>query len=151
MDFASDIPLELARAAHRGTSFVPDERGSQERASYASTLASDYANLERYADNDDKRATLASEFERYREGYGRRYRDMLAAKSRTMSTMITGGSNFPTARNRKRGAVADKRTSELVEFRERALAAIRKKLRPELAPIMAGDDDATARLRAKSA
>jgi hypothetical protein len=49
------------------------------------------------------------------------------------------------------GAVADKRAEELVDFRKRALDAIRKALRPEDRPIMAGDSDATARLRVKLA
>ncbi len=69
----SDIPLDLAQRAHAGTSFVPEQRGSSERSGYASTLTSDYANLERYATTDDKRATLDDEFTRYRAGYRARY------------------------------------------------------------------------------
>ena len=146
-----DIPLDLARRAHSGTSFVPEERAISERSGYASTLATDYANLSKYATTDDKKNTLDSEFSRYRDGYRKRYLAMLTAKSRCMSTMITGPSNFPTARNRKRSDAADKRTTELQEYRERALDAIRKVLCPELRPIMAGDDDATERLAAKIA
>lgn len=147
----SDIPLDLAQRAHAGTSFVPEQRGSSERSGYASTLTSDYANLERYATTDDKRATLDDEFTRYRAGYRARYLAHLCARSRCMSTMITGGSNFPTERNRKRNDTADKRCTELVEYRERALAAIRKALQPELRPVMAGDSDATDRLDSKIA
>lgn len=33
-DFLGDIPLDVATAAHRGTSFSPDERGHQERGGY---------------------------------------------------------------------------------------------------------------------
>lgn len=150
-DYANDLPIEAARAAHRGTSFTPEDRGDQMRREYAATLAADLAALSRYADTDEKRAILAGEFTRYRTGYRTRMIAWLGARSRVMSTMITGGSNFPTARNRKRGDVADKRCTELVDYRAAALVAIERKLRPELRPIMAGDDDATTRLRAKLA
>lgn len=149
--YLGDIPSELAMRAHAGTSFVPEKRGSQEQESYANTLASDYRYLESLATTDAKRATLAEEFPRYRTGYRTRYIAHLSAKGRCMSTMITGGSNFPTARNAKRNASADNRTQELIDYRERAIAAIRKALTPELAPIMAGDADATERLAEKIA
>lgn len=149
--FENDIPLSLACAAHAGTSFTPDRRGDQERASYASQLALDYHELEKLATTDEKRATLAAEFARYRAGYRKRYIAMLSAKSRCMSTMIAGPSNFPTRRNQKRSDAADKRTSDVVDFREAALAAIRKALCPELRPVMAGDADATERLEDKIA
>ena len=149
--YLSDIPLSTAIAAHNGTSFTPEKRGDQECQSYANTLAHDYASLAKYATTDEKRATLDEEFRTYRAGYRSRYVAMLSAKSRTMSTMITGGSNFPTRRNAKRGATADKRTEDVVGFRERALAAITKALRPELRPVMSGDEDAVERLEAKIA
>jgi hypothetical protein len=149
MSYESDIPIQIANAAHAGTSMVPEERGASERASYARTLADDYASLAKLADTDEKRATLAEEFERYRTGYKRRTLVWLGARAACMSTMITGASNFPVARQRKRGATADRRCEELLEFRTRALAAIRKKLRPEDRPIMLGDADASTRLRAQ--
>jgi hypothetical protein len=149
VNFAADIPLSLARAAHSGTSFVPDERAVQEQEGYASTLAGDYEQLLKHAPTEEKRATLDVEFARYREGYRKRYLAMLASRSRCMSTMITGRSNFPVRRMEKRNAIEHKRLTEVVEFRERALKAIRKALHPELAPIMLGDSDATIRLQQK--
>mgnify|MGYP001607055605 CR=1 FL=1 len=151
MDYHADIPVELARAAHAGTSFVPEERAGQERAGYAETLAGDWERLSKLATTEEKRRALVEEFARYREGYGRRYRAYLSSRSRCLSTMIAGPSRFPVRRMEKRNAVADRRCSELIEFRVRALAAIRKALCPELAPIMAGDADAVERLQAKVA
>ncbi len=149
--FAGDLPRDLAQRAHAGTSFSPETRGSQEIAGYCSQLASDHAELAKYATTPEKVEILREQFAKYRTGYAIRYRAMLTAKAGCMSTMITGGSNFPVARQRKRSASADKRTSEVVDYRDNALARIKKALRPELRPIMAGDDDATTRLRKKIA
>jgi len=150
-NFADDIPLDLARAAHAGASFVPEQRADQELASYASTLSRDRDTLAKLANTDEKRATLETEFARYRAGYRERYVAMLGAKSRTMSTVIAGPSNFPARRQAKRGVAADRCTKDLLEYRERALDAIRKTLCPELRPIMSGDADAVKRLRANLA
>jgi hypothetical protein len=151
IDFISDVPLDLAQQAHAGTSFTPETRGEQERASYAATLVRDFENLSRYANTDEKKTQLEHEFARYRAGYKQRVIAHLSARSRCLSPMITGPSNFPTRRNEKLNNVADRRLQELVEFRERALAAIRRALTPELRPVMAGDSDAVERLKAKIA
>jgi hypothetical protein len=150
-DFCDDIPVDLAEHAHQGTSFSPRERGAQERAGYEATLTQDFNRLLVLADTDEKRAVLPAEFERYRQGYRQRYVAMLAAKSRCVSTMIAGPSNFNTRRHQKSGDTADKRAQEMIEFRERAVAAIRKVLQPELQPIMTGDADAGERLTDKIA
>lgn len=149
--FLDDIPREVAQAAHAHTSHVPEDRAAQERREYAATLREDYEALNALADTDEKCAALEAEFARYREGYRQRYLARLGAMSRCASTMITGGSNFNVRRARKASDAADRRTNELIEYRKRAFAAITKVLRPELAPIMSGDADATERLRAKIA
>ncbi len=150
-DFLDDIPIDVARAAHRGTSFSPEQRGDQERDHYSRQLARDYAALAKFADTDGKRASLVAEFARYRNGYRDRYLRRLMAMSRCMSTMITGGSKFPVARQAKASDRADKCTTELIEYRERAIAAIRRALDPAAGPVMAGDADAVERLTAKIA
>lgn len=149
MSFENDIPVTLARAAHEGTSFVPERRADAERSDYAATLKADYESLGKLADTDEKRATLEGEFARYREGYAKRTRAYLHSRSRLVSWMIAGPSNFPVARMEKRGNVTHKRLTELLDYRERALKAIRRTLTPELRPIMAGDADAVARLEEK--
>jgi hypothetical protein len=148
-NFANDIPLSLAHAAHSGTSFVPDRRAEQERDGYAAGLAADYENLLKHAPTDEKRAILDAEFATYRAGYRKRYLAHLNSRSRCVSVMIAGPSRFPAARMEKRNRFADKRLEDLIEFRERALKAIRRTLHPELAPIMSGDADAVERLQAK--
>lgn len=146
---AEDIPLALATAAHLGTSMTPDTRGAQERANYVAMLLADLANLEPLATTDDKLGLLFTEFERYRRGLRGRWLAHLQARSRCLSVLVTGPSRFPTRRNHKRNATADCRARELIDFRHSALAAIRKRLTPELQPIFSGDGDAVERLRAK--
>lgn len=148
IDFAADIPLTAARAAHAGTSFVPDERGDQEVRGYVATLTADLAELSKLATTDAKRATLADAFERYRAGYRERTLSHLAARAACVSTMIAGPSNFNVRRADKRNATEDRRRRELLEYRSKALAGIRRMLTPEAGPVMAGDHDAVARLRA---
>lgn len=149
----SDIPLSVAENAYRGVSFTPERRGQSERAGYAAQLAEDYAHFCKMISGE--KAVLAplleEEFARYREGYRSRLLKKLHSDSRCISWMITGPSNFPTRRNEKRNNVAHKRLEELLEFRQRALAAITKKLCPELRPIMAGDSDALESLQKKIA
>lgn len=149
--YRADIPPALARSAHHGTSFTPEKRGEQEIEGYASTLAADFAMLMKYATTPEKIATLDVEFTRYRQGYRQRYQTMLLAKSRCLSTMITGASNFPTRRANKASASADRRTGDVVDFRDAALARIKKALRPELRPVMSGDANAVERYEAKLA
>lgn len=145
----NDIPESLACDAHRGTSFSPEKRGDQERASYADQLLGDLAALEQLPSVDQKQGELELEFERYRQGYRSRFVAYLGAKSRCLSTMITGPANFPTRRNQKRGETADRRGRELCEFRERALRAIQRTLCPEAGPIRSSDPNASQLLAEK--
>jgi hypothetical protein len=147
--FLHDISRELANRAHAGTSFSPEKRGEAEINDYATTLAADYENLSRSADTPEKRLLLETEFVRYHEGYRLRYLAYLRSRSRCLSTMITGASNFPIRRNHKHNTVADGRRKDLNEYRSRAYAAMEKALHPERRPIMAGDADAISRLTAK--
>jgi len=148
-DFINDIPLETAYRAHSGTSFVPEKRAESTQADYAETLASDFADLEKLADTPEKKQLLTEEFARYRLGYRRRTLDYLGSRSGLMSTMIAGPANFPVRRMEKKNNAIQKRLNELIEYRERALDAIKKKLCPGLRPIMSGDDDAVERLQEK--
>lgn len=150
-NLASDISLSLAQQAHNGTSFVPEKRGESTVREYVETLTADYQMLLKHADTDEKKALLEEEFQRYRAGYRERTVAWLHARSRMVSSMIAGPSNFPSRQMAKRGDTAHKRLQELLDFRSRALEAIKKKLHPEWRPIMAGDDNAVERLEAKIA
>lgn len=154
----SDIPLEVARAAHQGTSFVPEQRAEQERRDYAETLKSDYGDLmghvmacEPQAPGDLQRRVrvFEDEFQRYRQGYRHRYVTMLQGMSRCISPMITGPSKFPVRRQEKANNADAKKREDLIGYRKWALEHIRKCVRPDLAPIMSSDGDACERLEEK--
>lgn len=150
--FINDIPLDLAIRAHSGISWVPEKRGDSTREGYAEELAKDYTDLLALTVNHpEMRGTLDTEFARYREGYKQRFTAYLHSNSRCVSAMISGPSNFPARRMEKRNNIAHKRLNELVEYRNRALGAIKRALQPWLRPVMAGDSDAIQRLQAKIA
>jgi hypothetical protein len=146
-DFANDIPLSLAVAAHSGTSFSPERRGETARNDYAAGLAADYEHFRAQAEKGGTLDLLPAEFERYRASLAKRYRAYLASSSRCVSSFIAGPSNFPAARMNKRADIAHKRLTEYCEFQQRARAAIVRTLRPDLAPIRTEDDNAAERLR----
>lgn len=151
-NFANDIPLDLAIAAHRGTSFVPEKRGQQEIAGYVAQLERD---REFFAAVVEPNIFLLPAFEeaftRYREGYAAKFRAYLSAKGRCVSTMIAGPANFNTGRARKSSDSADRAGEELIEFRNRGIKALRKIVFPNESPIMSGDANAIDRLLLKMA
>lgn len=147
--YQDDIPLQLAHDAHRGTSFMPEKRAEQERNDYVRTLTQDLETMHAMANTPEKQEALEAEFARYRAGLKERTIAYLSAKTRCVSTMIAGPSNFNTRRAQKSGDAADRRLTELLEYRKRALEAIRGKLCPGERPIMSGDADAVERLKTK--
>lgn len=151
MSFINDIPESLARAAHSGTSFVPERRAKTEREGYAQTLTEDYEHFRAQAQEGGMLDLLEEEFARYRDGLRKHTIAYLHSRSRCLSTMITGPANFPTARNQKRNSISDRRLDELIEFKARARRAIISKLRPDLAPIRSSDADAIERLEVELA
>jgi hypothetical protein len=129
-----DIDRALATRAFSGTSFSPEERGQSRRNDYAATVNGFYAELWPLATTDDMKATLATEMERYRQGLISMTNAYLHSRSNVVSTMIAGPANFPVHRQQKLGDRAHKKLEGLVEWNERAQAAVRRKLldaRPE--------------------
>lgn len=150
-DFKADIPLDQAIAAHNGTSFSPESRGAAQVEGFAREMAADFNTIMGHANTDEMREKMIQEFARYREGMRTRTLAYLSARSRCISTMITGPANFPVRRAEKASNTAQRRLNDLVEFRKRAMAAIIKAAHPERRPIMSGDEDAVDRLAEKLA
>ncbi|MHC4105093.1 MAG: methyltransferase domain-containing protein, partial [Planctomycetota bacterium] len=147
----SDISRERARRAHLGTSFVPEERAEQEQQEYVNYFNNTYDTLKKLAETDEQKATLNIEMQRYKEGLLKRFNALLDAKSRTMSSMITGPARFPTKRNQKALDAETRKYNEFTEWNRKAQKAIKKKIRPDLGPISSDNPDAIKLLEDKIA
>ena len=111
--------LKAAINAHRGTSFSPEKRGEQLIKDYDEQLANDLEQI--------KEATAETK-ETYKSRYIKHLNAWLAAKSRIVSTMISGGSNFPVRRMQKYNGWEDNAYKHFQEFRTKALTGIKKQI-----------------------
>ncbi len=149
-DFSADIPLELAIRAHSGTSHSPERRGESEVSGYAQTLSADLAEFTALAEQHGTTPSLDELFPKYRDGFKRCTLAHLSAKSRCLSTMIAGGSNFPVRRAEKANATEHRRLEEVLNCRKLWRKRILKAIVPNTGgPIMSGDADAVERLKAE--
>lgn len=139
----------LAMTAFHNISHDPDGRGRRTIQEHKDTLAADYEALKAHAGTPEKLAILDEAFAWYRDGYTKRTNDWLGATSRCISSFICGPSNFPVDRARKFSEREHKASVECTSFRKWALEKIYRKLHPELAPIMASDENAAERLEEK--
>src|SRR5690606_20702504 len=77
---------------------------------------------------EEQRRVLIDELERYRRGYVERELELLQATSRTASPMVTGPARFPVDRNRKALERVQRLTREFIQWRDRAIDAMRRKI-----------------------
>jgi hypothetical protein len=145
----SDIPFDRVVDAHRWNAMDPEGRARMYIREYMGVMDGDWATLAKLANTPEKRATLVSEFERYRQGYLDKFLAMMDARSRTASVMVTGGSNFPTRSNEKRLDTEQKRTQEFLDHREHAMKSMRRDLTPEVQPIKTADAQAIPKIESK--
>jgi hypothetical protein len=149
-DFSADIPLKLAIRAHSGTSHSPERRGESEVSGYTQTLSADLSEFTALAEKHGTGDAFAELFPKYRDAYRRSTLAHLAAKSRCISTLITGGSNFPVRRAEKANATEHRRLDELLNCRKLWRKRMLKAIVPNTdGPIMSGDADAVERLQAE--
>lgn len=148
----SDLDYDFARRAHAHISMHPERRAAQCQADYMTEMENVEATFAPYATTPEDAAHLKDALEEYRQGYLRHWRGILDARSRTASSMITGPSNFPTARNAKRLATEQRRYDAYVSWRERAYQRLRDQFNPqEPRAISADRDDAVEALQTKLA
>ena len=95
------INKQLADQSHAHTSWDPEKRSAQEIQGFVDHIKDVYDSMQKYAKTDAQKELLDTEMERYQAGYATKYNADLAAKGRTFSSMITGGSKFPTRRHEK--------------------------------------------------
>lgn len=114
--------LRSAIDAHRGTSFSPEVRGKQFITDYENLLADDLRRIG--AAKDDVKQVYQERFIHHLRGY-------MNAKSRIMSTMITGGSNFPVRRMQKYNKWEENAYKRFNEYRTKAITGIQKQIERE--------------------
>ena len=122
----NDLNYDLAYRAHCGTSMVPDRRAKDAQQAYADDVNGLYAELEAECTNDEQRRILAEQMDRYRQSYLKHFGAYLSSHGNVMSAMITGPSNFPTARNEKRSRWAHNKLEAFLEWRKKARQAVRR-------------------------
>jgi len=144
--FTLAIPEKLVRTAYLGTIFDSAGFGRRVVQSYEAELQVALAKLREHAREGGTQHLVEEQIARYVAGYQRRVIALLHSESRCISPLIAGPSNFPVRRMEKRAGIVRARLNELDDFRDRAMQAAGRVLRPDLRPIMAGDADAVERL-----
>lgn len=129
---------DLAYRAHYNTSFSPDKRAE----SACSGFDADMVKLAGLNIPKDKIAKYEALWVKW-----------MNAKSRCLSSMITGPANFPVARNEKANNAERRAGDECMEYFNKIITYAEKEAfyaaNPEARPVMAGDADAVERLKHK--
>ena len=124
----TDLFATAGVSAYRWSSFDPDKRAERDRMEFEQEIANLLEQYTPLATTDEQRAILNAELDRYMQNYLKHYAGIYAARGRTASTMITGGSNFNHRRNQKYLDIEHRRVSEFLDWREKAQAAIKRAL-----------------------
>lgn len=147
----TDLSRKLCHDAHRGTSLSPEKRAEQEIQGYMAEMEQVSARFVTFA-TEGNEVALRYDLEQYRLGYLRRLNARLAAKANCLSTMITGPSGFNHRRAEKANDTEHRRSTELLEWREKALNRLNLNYNPVAIarrPIRSDEADAIEQLQAK--
>lgn len=129
---------QTAYRAHYNTSFSPDKRAE----GACSGFDADITKLQSLGIPEDKIAKYEALWVKW-----------MNAKSRCLSSMITGPANFPLARNQKNNGYERSAGDECLEYFNKIVAYAEKEAfyaaNPNARPVMSGDSDALDRLREK--
>ena len=102
--------------AYTGTSFSPEKRRDTILSEYNQTIENLAELVAKHAKDERQQAMAQETFNYYREGYKKFYTNWMAAKSNCISSMITGGSNFPVRRAEKANQREHNHCLALCEF-----------------------------------
>ena len=104
---------DIAYQAYAGTSFDPERRRDQILTELNTELQADLIELGETPGN-------------YEEKYIAHARRWLSCKSRCMSVMITGASNFPVRRNEKANNAEERAYQDFMSWRDRYFKAVNR-------------------------
>jgi len=131
-EFKPDTSLinkDLADRSHHGTSFDPEIRARQEIEGFAYDIQSVYEEVSKYARSEAQKEYVNGQMPLFQSRYAGLYNDLLAAKGRCFSVMITGGSGFDNSRHEKANRSEDNKYESMKEFKERVTSAIIRELK----------------------
>jgi hypothetical protein len=146
-----ELPYNAAYDAHCGTSHVPDERAKQEQQMFVNGVQGVYDDFLKKIDEGQKEQ-LDDEMRQFKREYIRRYTDVLRSRSRIVSTMIAGPSNFNVRKSEKANNAHQKKSDDFVEWARKAQHGIAKRLGLTAGSgIKSTDSDAVDQLKKKVA
>lgn len=124
----TDIDEKEVCRAYEGISFSPEKRGAPLVAEYIQSLQALAQHIEKAAKDERQQAIAQEVFDHLRRSYRAKTKSWIAAKSRCISSMITGPANFPVRRAEKANNSEHKRLAELIEFEKNMKNYASKKL-----------------------
>lgn len=127
-----DINYDKAYNAYRAISFEPDRRAESEQKGYVDAMNDIYEKMSKLAETPEQKVILLSELNKYKENYLKHMNEILSAKSRTMSAMITGPARFPKAKNEKALQAEHNKVVAFLEWQKKAEKSIKNKLQGAL-------------------
>lgn len=132
VDYKKDFLLsefwELAYRAHSGTSFSPERRANDYIKSYSKELENDLKELGEKCGN-------------YQEKYKAMFSAWMSSKSNCISSMITGGSNFPVRRAEKANNAERRKQEDFFLWREKYFKAVNRQ------PVLSPEEDLDSMVR----
>lgn len=125
---ANDFDFTTVGAAYRGTSFVPEKRATDAIVARVLFLNEKLTQWQALCTSPEQVAYLQTAFPEYKVKCLSMWCQQDRLNSRCMSTMITGGSNFPVRSQEKKRNAVHNHHLKFCEWGERAEKAIRKKI-----------------------
>ena len=128
----SDLPYDLAVAAHSGTSMSPEKRAEREQNDYLIAIKTTYGNVKDYAKTPAQKKVLVEELERYRQKWLEQYKNILRRRSSMFSTFIAGPANYPARQQQKKNDAHHNALGKFYEWQEEASHSIIRKINDAL-------------------
>ena len=123
-----DINYNRAYEAYVHSSHSPKRRANYEQEEYVLVMRDLADELGKLATTPEQRTLLKQELAQYKEGYLKRKHDLLDAKARTTSPLVTGGANYNVGRQGKRMDAADRIREDFLTWQEKEKRRIKKAL-----------------------
>lgn len=145
----NDIPKNIAMNAYNGRSWTPERRAHQEQNSYVKHFIEFYNKIKPYITEENK-YDIINDIERYKQGFLKHKINLLHSSSRIVSSVISGGSNYPQRTMQKRMDSEHNKEGLFYEYINKVENAILKKYNPhKFQTIKTGENETVNLLKKK--